>query len=155
MEQLSLTIRQATEADAPRLHELHTSSVRTLCSRHYAPEIIDGWLQNRSPHGYLPPIQRGDIFVAEFGSTIVGFGEAVPGVIVAVYVDPSAIERHVGSAIMQHALKIARTEHAGPVRLEATLNAVGFYEHFGFRPLERSSLQRGLITVPIILMELR
>ena len=57
------------------------------------------------------------------------------------YLDPSAIERHVGSAILQHALKIARTEHAGPVRLEETLNAIGFYEHFGFRPLERSSLQ--------------
>ena len=28
-----------------------------------------------------------------------GLGEAVPGVVVAVYVDPSAIERHVGSAI--------------------------------------------------------
>ena len=70
MEQLSLTIRQATESDAPRLHELHTSSVRTLCSRHYAAEIIDGWLQTRSPQGYLLPIQRGDIFVAEYGSTM-------------------------------------------------------------------------------------
>jgi GNAT superfamily N-acetyltransferase len=154
MEQLSLTIRQATEADAPRLHELHTSSVQTLCSRHYAPEIIDGWLQNRSPQGYLPPIQRGDVFVAEYGSTIVGFGEAVPGVIIAIYVDPRAVGRHVGFAIMQHALKIARHENAGPIRLEATLNAVGFYELFGFRTVERSSVRRGSITVPIIMMEL-
>lgn len=155
MEQLKLTIRQATEADAPRLHELHTVSVRTLCSKHYAPEVIDGWLLKRSPQGYLPPIQRGDSFVAEYSSKIVGFGEAVPGVIIAVYVDPTAVERHVGSAIMRHALKIAQTGYIPPIRLEATLNAVGFYEQFGFREVERVSVQRGLITVPCVLMELQ
>jgi putative acetyltransferase len=154
MEQLKLNLRQATEADAPRLHELHTISVRTICSKHYAPEVIDGWLLNRRPHGYLPPIQRGDIFVAEYFSNIVGFGEAVPGMIIAVYVDPTAVERHVGSAIMLHALNIARTGYVGPIHLEATLNAVGFYERFGFREVKRVSVQRGPIAVPCILMEL-
>jgi hypothetical protein len=79
MQESSLSIRKAMRVDAPRLHELHTTSVRALCSGHYAPEVIDGWLLNRRPQGYLAPIERGDIFVAEYGSTIVGFGEAVPG----------------------------------------------------------------------------
>ncbi|HLF12451.1 MAG TPA: GNAT family N-acetyltransferase, partial [Gammaproteobacteria bacterium] len=52
-------------------------SVRALCSKHYSPEIIDGWLQNRSASGYRPPIERGAIFVAERDSTIVGFGEVL------------------------------------------------------------------------------
>lgn len=141
-------------ADAPRLHELHTTSVRALCSGHYAPEVIDGWLLNRRPQGYLAPIERGDIFVAEYCSTIVGFGEAVPGAIIAVYVDPIALKRRVGSAIMHHALEIARGGHVGPVRLEATLNAVGFYQHFGFREVARSSVCRGQIAVPCVVMEL-
>jgi len=141
-------------ADAPRLHELHTTSVRALCSGHYAPEVIDGWLLNRRPQGYLAPIERGDIFVAEYCSTIVGFGEGVPGAIIAVYVDPIALKRRVGSAIMHHALEIARGGHVGPVRLEATLNAVGFYQHFGFREVARSSVCRGQIAVPCVVMEL-
>src|SRR5688500_5069970 len=138
MQESSLSIRKAMGADAPRLHELHTTSVRALCSGHYAPEVIDGWLLNRRPQGYLAPIERGDIFVAEYCSTIVGFGEGVPGAIIAVYVYPIALKRRVGSAIMHHALEIARGGHVGPVRLEATLNAVGFYQHFGFREVARS-----------------
>jgi GNAT superfamily N-acetyltransferase len=80
-----------------------------LCSGHYAPEVIEGWLLNRRPQGYLPPIQRGDIFVAEGDSKIVGFGEAVPGVIIAIYVDPTAVKQSVGSALMKHALKMANS----------------------------------------------
>jgi GNAT superfamily N-acetyltransferase len=154
MQESNLCIRKAMREDAPRLHELHTMSVRTLCSGHYAPEVIDGWLLNRRPEGYLPPIDRGDIFIAEHGSTIVGFGEAVPGAIIAVYVDPTAVKRRVGSAIMHHALEIARGERMGPVRLEATLNAVGFYQRFGFHEAGRSSVCRGQIAVPCVVMEL-
>jgi GNAT superfamily N-acetyltransferase len=154
MQESSPCIRKAMRADAPRLHELHTTSVRTLCSGHYAPEVIDGWLLNRHPQGYLAPIERGDIFVAEYGSTIIAFGEAVPGAIIAVYVDPIAVKRRVGSAIMHHALEIARRGHMGPVRLEATLNAVGFYQRFGFHEVERSSVCRGRIAVPCVVMEL-
>jgi GNAT superfamily N-acetyltransferase len=154
MQKSSLSIRKSIRADAPRLHELHTTSVRTLCSGHYAPEVIDGWLLNRRPQGYLRPIDRGDIFVAEYGSSIIGFGEAISGSVIAVYVDPTAVRRGVGSAIMHHALGIARRGHVGPVRLEATLNAVGFYQRFGFHEVERSSVGRGQVAVPCVVMEL-
>ena len=119
MRSLSLVIRQASFADAPRLHELHTVSVRTLCGGHYAAQVIDGWLANRGPQGYLAPIGRGDLFVVEAGGRIIGFGEAVPGRIIAVYVDPAAVRRGVGAAIMDHALAIARNAHKGPIRLES------------------------------------
>jgi ribosomal protein S18 acetylase RimI-like enzyme len=116
--------------------------------------VIDGWLSDRRPQGYLPPIQRGDIFVAEYSPRIVGFGEAVPGVVIAIYVDPIAVNRGVGSVIMRHALEIAQSGQAGRVRLEATLNAVGFYRRFGFHEVERSSVRRGQIAVPCVVMEL-
>ena len=153
MRELRLSIRQARPADAPRLHELHTSSVRTLCSGHYACDVIDGWLLNRRPAGYLPPIERGDIFVVEHSADIVGFGEAARGVIIAVYVDPGSVKIGVGSAIMRHALAVARRGHDGPIRLESTLNAAPFYARFGFRELTRSSVARGPVAVPVIVME--
>jgi hypothetical protein len=43
---------------------------------------------------------------------------------------------------LNHAIHIARDGHFGPIRLEATLNAVPFYERFGFRALERIHVQR-------------
>ena len=149
---MAFAIRVATPEDADRLHQLHTTSVRRICAPHYAPEVIDGWLANRVPEGYLPPIERGDIFVVEDGGRIVGFGEATPGVVVACYVDPAMIRRGVGSAIMEHALVIARRGHDGPIRVEATLNAAPFYARFGFGELARATLRRGEVDVPYVLM---
>ena len=136
-----------------RLHELHTASVRTLCASHYSADIIGGWLQNRSAEGYLAPINRGAIFVAETGNRIVGFGEAAAGVVVAVYVDPAVPRQGVGSALLRHALEQARLEHSGPVRVESTLNAIGFYERHGFREIARATTKRGPVEVPIVRME--
>jgi GNAT superfamily N-acetyltransferase len=150
----SFTIRQAWPADAPRLHELHTASVRTLCRAHYPPDVIDGWMMaTRGPENYAPPIERGEIFVVEHGSRIVGFGEAVRGVVIAVYVDPGSVRQGVGSIIIRHALEVAGRGHDGAIRLESTLNAARFYERFGFREVERSTVRRAHVAVPIVIME--
>ena len=150
---MDLSIRLATPADAPRLHALHTASVRRICAPHYAQDVIDGWLAHRAPAGYLTRIERGELFVVEREGSIVGFGEATPGVVVACYVDPAFVRRGVGSVIMAHALALARQGHDGPIRVQATLNAVPFYGRFGFRELERATLRRGDVDVPYVLME--
>ena len=154
MQESALKIRKATEADAARLHELHTISVRTLCKNHYRPEVIDGWLLSRSPQGYLRPIKRGDIFVAEQDSQIVGFGlSRFRGYSCSVCRSNSGWPA-CRYSILQYALQIAGDGHVGPIRLESTLNAVGFYEQFGFRELERITVQRGSAAVPCVLMQL-
>jgi GNAT superfamily N-acetyltransferase len=150
---MGFTIRRATPDDVARLHELHTAAVREICAPHYAPEVIDSWLANRGPHGYLAPIEREELFVVEQETRIVGFGEATPGVIVACYVDPGFVLRGVGSAIMTYALERARRGHDGPIRVESTLNAAAFYERFGFRAVARSSVRRNHVDIPIVLME--
>ena len=148
-----VTIRQARPEDAPCLHQLHTAAVRALCANHYSVEVLDGWLLNRSPDGYLPPIERGAIFVAERDLTILGFGEAAPGVVLAVYVHPSATHQGIGSALLNHALELARCSHIGPIRVESTLNASAFYERNGFREARRSTVRRNHVDVPIVVME--
>ena len=150
----NFVIRQARPEDAARLHELHTSSVRALCAAHYSPDVIDGWLQSRSAAGYMPPIERGAIFVAERGSAIIGFGEAAAGVVVAVYVDPSATREGVGSAILRHAIDMADRDHGGPIRVESTLNASRFYGRHGFREMMRLSIKRNLVEVSVVVMEM-
>jgi len=145
-------IRQATVEDAQRLHELHTLAVLRLCSDYYAPEIIRGWLAGRSAGGYLDGIRSGAIFVAEIHSKVVGFGEAIPGEIVAVYVDPDFGKRGVGAALLNHGVRLASAGRGGTVRLESTLIAVGFYERFGFTELERSVVHRNDVEVPIVVM---
>ena len=145
-----MAIRPARPDDAPRVHELHTVSVRTLCSAHYAADVIDGWLANRAPADYLRPIERGDLFVAERDGHVVGFGETAPGRILAVYVDPAVARHGVGRAILRHAIVKAGD---GPVRLEATLNARAFYAHEGFHELARFAIRRNRVDVPVVFME--
>src|SRR5262245_21503426 len=154
VEESGLVIRQARPADAARIHELHTSSVRELCSPCYPPEIIAGWLLNRCPEGYLPGIEGGQVFVVERGDVVVGFGEATTSVILGVFVDPVAVGAGVGSAIVERALEVARQGHPGPIRLESTLNAQAFYERFGFREVKRATVLRNHVAVAVVVMQL-
>jgi len=147
------SLREARPEDAGRLHALHTTAVRTICAPHYAKEIIDGWLALRNAEGYRKVIERGAIFVAERAGEIVGFGEAQPGQVLAVYVDPSTARLGVGTLLLQRALEIARRNYDGPIRLESTLNAISFYERAGFRAIERSGVQRGNVVVPVVVMQ--
>ncbi len=148
-------IRQATAADAERIHELHTRSVKELCKDHYAPELIAGWLKNRIPNGYLPGIARGEMFVAVEGERIVGFGHAVPGEILAVYVGLERARHGVGRGLLAHGITMARSGYQGAIRLDATLNAQSFYEKAGFVEVERKTVRRNDVFIPVIAMELR
>jgi GNAT superfamily N-acetyltransferase len=153
MSSSNTVIRPARIEDAVQLHELHTVSVRALCSGHYSADVIEAWLLNRSPSGYLRPIERGVLFVAERNGRVVGFGEVAPGTVIAVYVHPTEVLQGIGSAILRHAVAVARKGHDGPVRLEATLNARDFYERAGFREVKRSMVKRNHVDVPVVVME--
>jgi putative acetyltransferase len=148
-----ITIRQASPLDAPRIHELHLASVRALCARSYAPAILEGWLANRSPDGYLRGIASGALFVAEADGEIVGFCEGVVREVRAVFVDPRWVGRGVGSALLAQALTIAGAGASRPVRLESTLNAVTFYERHGFRQISQGTVRRNQLEIPIVVME--
>ena len=148
-----VAVRQAVARDAQAIHELHLSSVRALCAPWYESSVIAGWLQDRSPAGYLRGIAAGATFVAEVESRVVGFGEAVPGEVVAVFVDPEWSRRGVGAALMARALDVA-SPTPRVVRLESTLNAVAFYERLGFTSTSRATVRRNEVDVPVVIMEL-
>jgi GNAT superfamily N-acetyltransferase len=154
----NLTIRSANRADAPALHNLHTASVTTLCTTHYARPLLLQWIAKRTPEGYFPGIDRGEMFVGEIetdnGREIAGWGHAVPGEVVGLFVHPRYAGRGVGSALLAHALELARSGHARPVKLVATLNAQAFYEKHGFVETARYAVKRNSVDVPVVEMEL-
>jgi len=135
--------------------KLHTHSVQALCANHYSSEQITGWLKNRTPQGYLPGIERGEMFVVVEGERILGFGHAVPGEVVAVYVAPEWAKQGVGRAILTEGIVRARSGHQGAVRLDATLNAREFYKKAGFVEVEQKTVGRNDVLLPVIVMELR
>lgn len=148
----SVTTRAAQDADAQAICSLHLSAVRALCAPHYAPEVIEGWLRGRVPEGYLPGIRSGSMFVAEDNVVVVGFGQSKPGEVLAVFVEPGFAGRGIGSLLLARALSDADADN-GIVRVESTINAVGFYESHGFRVVGRGSQRRNDVDVPVVIME--
>jgi GNAT superfamily N-acetyltransferase len=90
--------------------------------------------------------------VAEYGGRVVGFSEAVPGEVLAVFVVPECAGRGVGTALLRHAVTLAGGPES-PVRLEATLNAVGFYERLGFRAVRPGVVRRNDMNISVVIME--
>jgi GNAT superfamily N-acetyltransferase len=148
-----LTIRPATRGDAPAIHDLHTASVTRVCATHYTPEQVRAWLANRAPEGYYKGIDHGEMFVCEAGGVVLGFGHAVPGEVVALYVHADWVRHGVGTALLSHGLQMACRGHAGPIRVVATLNAQSFYEKHGFREVRRSAMPRNGVEIPVVEME--
>lgn len=150
-----LTIRPATRGDAGAIHRVHTRSITTLCPNHYPGEVINGWLRGRTPEGYYSSIDTGSVFVAEIAGEVAGFGRAVKGEVLSVYVDPDHASRGVGSLLLAHAIAVAREGHDGPIAVVSTINAEAFYLKHGFTVVNRTTEPRNNIEIAIVEMELR
>ena len=153
--QKEFTLRQASRTDAQEIHALHTASVTTLCTTHYSSDLISRWIEKRTPESYYEGIDKGEMFVCETEGEIVGFGHAVPGEVVAIFVHPARVRQGVGSFLLSHGLEIARRAHQGPIKLIATLNAEAFYERHGFAATKRYSVKRNNVDVPVVEMEIK
>ena len=148
----SAMLRAANDADAFAMCALHLAAVRVLCAPHYSPQIIGGWLRGRVPEGYLPGIRSGSMFVAEVHAKVVGFGQSKPGEVLAVFVEPRFAGHGIGSELLVRALRDAGADK-GAVRVESTVNAVGFYERHGFRVVDQGTQRRNDVDVPVVIME--
>ncbi|MCK4410428.1 MAG: GNAT family N-acetyltransferase [Candidatus Eisenbacteria sp.] len=148
-----LLIRVARESDAREMHDLHARSVAAFCRGHYSDDQVKVLLIGRTPEGYLPAIEHDEMFVMESDGRMVGFGHATQGEVQALFVDPDWAGRGVGSALLEHALRLAERGHDGPIQLKSTLNAVGFYEAHGFVEVEPTELNKHGVALPFVLME--
>ena len=152
MDHSRFVIRQALRADAPAMHDLHAASVTTLCTTHYPLTLIRHWIAHRTPEGYYEGIDPGEMFICEAQGYIVGFGHAIPGEVLAIFVHPHWVRQGVGSALLSHAIELACRQHQGPIKVQATLNAQPFYEKHGFEQVITSAVQRGGVDVPVVEM---
>ncbi len=142
-------------SDASDMHELHARAVDAFCRGHYSDEQINVLLIGRTAEGYVPAIERGEMFVTESDGRMTGFGHATQGEVQAVFVEPGWAGRGVGSALLEHALRLAWRGHEGPIQLKSTLNAVGFYEARGFVEIGATEIDKHGTALPFVLMERR
>ncbi len=149
------TIRKAVATDAAFICQVHMASIRALVQTHYTGAQVEAWCGRRSSASYIAPICSKVVLVAIDGGTICGFAQLDPlhAAIEAIYVAPSAIRQGIGLSLLAQLETSARTLGITELSLDASLNAVSFYERAGYSAYEESDheLAPG-VSIPCIVM---
>ena len=135
-----LNIRRAGQEDCHSIGNVHAAAVRGIRTTLYTPEEIQAWAVPRNPSSYEESIRSKEFFVAESGGAIVGFGVLNQEIaeVEAVYVTPGAGRRGIGLEVLRKLEERASALGLRLLRLNASLNAVPFYEKAGYVAQERS-----------------
>src|ERR1043166_8631259 len=134
---LNLSLRLATSADVPALHQLIETSVRVLQRNDYTPEQIKGALGT----------------VLGLDTQLVADGTYFIAKIRAFFIHPDFARRGIGSKILEACESAARSAGFSRFELGSTLTGVPLYLARGYQVLDRIEvpLHNGY-TLPVVRM---
>lgn len=145
----SVSLRPAHKGDGEALFDVTRRSVEALARNHYTPEQIAGWMGDRTPQYYEDLIMQGQVVVAEYKGTVMGFVDSEPGEVTRLFLLPGVAGTGLGRKLLDAGIANARKGHTGPIKVESTINAEGFYRRHGFRTVGRGYFSHGLGGDPI------
>jgi putative acetyltransferase len=132
------SIRDAVEADVEAIARVRRDSVLHFGPAVYPPEVVMEWAESaRSPGAFLDAMLEGERFFVAVDETgdVVGFS----GYVVrdgkhrtGVYIDGVVAAHGIGRALIDRAIAEAAHNGAEEIHIDASLNAVRFYERRGF-----------------------
>jgi GNAT superfamily N-acetyltransferase len=143
---LPFQLRLGRPDDAAAILETQRSAIRQTAASAYSADIIDEWapavIVRERVDVFQRWIERGDeliVVALEPAGKIIGFGSIVTAnsELRAVYVDAAFGGRGVGRALLGRLEELARHAGVAELRMDASINAVPFYEANGFISLER------------------
>jgi len=143
------TLRPARQGDGAAVLDITWQSVKGLATGHYSPDQVAGWMGERTPAFYEGLIAAGNMVVAERDGRIVGFVDAEPGEVTRLFILPEVAGAGLGKRLLDIGIAKASAGHAGPIRVESTINAESFYRRQGFRPVGKGTFSHGLGGDPI------
>jgi putative acetyltransferase len=145
MATLPFQFRPGRPDDALAILAAHRSAVRQSAASAYGPTIIDEWapavIVTERVETFQRWIERGEeliVVATDSAGEVIGFGSIVPtnSELRAVYVDAAYGGQGVGRALLARLEELARDAGLTELRMDASINAVPFYEANGFISLE-------------------
>jgi len=129
-----LTIRRSRKEDCQSIGNVHTAAVAGIRTSLYTPEELKAWAVPKQRESYEESIRSNEFFVAEENGIIIGFGvlNQESAVVEALYVNPTAPRRGIGHELLRTLEERARALGLKALRLDASLNAVPFYQRAGY-----------------------
>ena len=133
---MTITVRRASEADAPEMSRVLIASITELCSadHHDDPTAIAAWTANKSVEGVLAMLAApgSGLYVAERNGDVLAVG-AIQGDTVGLnYVDPQHRRTGVSRALMAGLEDVLRDRGVAVARLKSTETAHDFYRALGW-----------------------
>lgn len=150
-----VSFRPARPEDAETVFGITRASVGGLAGAAYSRDQIENWMGERTPAFYEALIARGRMTVCLRDGVAVGFVDAIPGEVTRLFILPEAAGLGLGRRLLEIGIAQARLGHSGPIKLEATINAEGFYQRHGFRSVGRGYFSHGVGGVPIEIVHMQ
>ena len=124
--------------DAPAMHAIHTKAVVETCAPLLTSAVVEAWLRDRSPDGYIRGRDEGGetFLIAEVRGIRAGFASWRGSWLEALFIDPDFQGHGVGRALFVACEQDAEKNGNFLSDLNATLNAKGFYQNLGFKAVE-------------------
>ena len=150
---MDFSTRLAKQDDLETIADIYYRSITELCASAYPAEIIARWRLSKTAESRADQVMNRSLWVAESDTGVVGFLHVLEGEIVALFVDPAVAGKGVGNALIN--LGIEKSARPGlPIKVESTLNAVGFYQSYGFVEQRSSVYSHGQNEFDITVIEM-
>lgn len=131
---MNLYLRKATVIDIPRLWELRRSSIIELAPVGMAIAQAEEWAATLDLSGMEQRFLKTEIWVAEKGGIIAGWIAMRDDYLDGLYTAPRYARQGIGTELLGVAESLMRERAIEIIRLEASLNAEGFYLRRGYSP---------------------
>jgi len=131
-----IVIRAAFPDDATTILALHEAAVRgERGAGRYDDAQIEAWARRHTPAEIRERIATRTFFIAERDTRAVAYAQldVAAATVRSVYVAPQDSRKGVGRRLVEAMVATARASGLRELELDASLNAVPFYEALGFR----------------------
>ena len=125
--------RLATLDDASRLYHIRRQSILELAPPSMAAAEAEIWAAKLTRAGMERKLRELEIWVAEPGGTVAGWGAIRDNLLEGLYTAPEFAGRGIGAGLLDGLERLMRERGFPSVYLEASPNARGFYLRRGYR----------------------
>jgi putative acetyltransferase len=130
---MAIAYRLAMRKDTSRLHDIRRRSILELAPPTMPAAAARAWAAQHTPVRMEQKLRELEVWVAELDGGAVGWGAIRGDLLESLYVAPESAGQGVGAGLLDLLEGLMRERGFPSVRLEASLNARGFYLRRGYR----------------------
>ncbi|WOH48315.1 GNAT family N-acetyltransferase [Bradyrhizobium sp. sBnM-33] len=125
--------RRAMRKDADRLYDIRRRSILGLAPPTMTVAEAQAWAAKLTPSGMERKLRELEVWLAELGSTVAGWGAIRADCLEGLYTAPEFAGQGVGAGLLETFERLMRERGIRAVRAEASSNAREFYLGRGYR----------------------